>query len=611
MKRWLATLLTLVMLLSVLPLGVSASFNDGQMEWDDFEYEIYGSKVTITEYNGDGGEVEIPAIIEECPVAVIGAGVFADRQDITAVRIPVSVTSIGNGAFDGCTKLGDVYYDGTGEQRWDMTVGDNNAPLYSAVWACQGTLDGLFEDKLFLLDFFYPNDLLGYVHEFMCGRFYDYSLAESTEDFGLQSVPAAEYEAALERYFALTDAQLTAYRAEEIWDWKNEQYLPRYDEATDSYRVQYMGGMGGMLADREYLGYEQTGDGFYTVFYQHLTYEFLSEAGNKKAEQAGEPDPFTYNGKVYQNGPEGYYRVKSYDDYGIMYKLEYHGKQVRILSQQNYTAADLPAKYQKATIVTQPKSVQVKSGETAVVTVGATGPGLTYQWYVKNKGATKFVKSSVKSATYSTTMSSASRDRYLYCVIKDKYGNTVQTKNVALRMAATITKQPTTAFAKRNATAKVTLTAAGDGLTYQWYVKNPGATEYVVSSVKSATYSAKMTETNSGRLVYCVVTDKYGHTAQTKTVVMRMQASIVTQPKSATVKNGTTAKATVKAAGDGLTYTWYIKNKGAKSFTKSSIKTNTYTVKMSTKVNGRQVYCVVKDKYGKSVKSSTVTLKKK
>ena len=32
---------------------------------------------------------------------------------------------------------------------------------------------------------------------------------------------------------------------------------------------------------------------------------------------------------------------------------------------------------------------------------------------------------------------------------------------------------------------------------------------------------------------------------------------------------------------------------------------------MSSKVNGRKVYCVVKDKYGKTVKSTTVKLKMK
>ena len=90
-----------------------------------------------------------------------------------------------------------------------------------------------------------------------------------------------------------------------------------------------------------------------------------------------------------------------------------------------------------------------------------------------------------------------------------------------------------------------------------------------------------------------------------------MAATVKTQPKSTAVVSGKTAKVTVKAVGDGLKYTWYYKNKGASKFTKASTTSATYSVKMTSKVNGRQVYCVVKDKYGKTVKTSTATLKLK
>jgi hypothetical protein len=90
-----------------------------------------------------------------------------------------------------------------------------------------------------------------------------------------------------------------------------------------------------------------------------------------------------------------------------------------------------------------------------------------------------------------------------------------------------------------------------------------------------------------------------------------MAASITTQPKTVTVKKDATAKVTVKAAGDGLKYTWYYKNAGAKKFTKATTKTATYSAKMTNTVKNRQVYCVVKDKYGNTVTSKTVTLKMK
>ena len=158
---------------------------------------------------------------------------------------------------------------------------------------------------------------------------------------------------------------------------------------------------------------------------------------------------------------------------------------------------------------------------------------------------------------------------------------------------------------------KVTVKATGDGLTYTWYFKNPGAKKFSKSSVTKATYAATMSSKTKNRQLYCVVKDKYGNTVKSNVVTLRMAASITTQPKNVTVAKGKTAKVTVKAAGDGLTYTWYIKNAGQSKFSKSSVKTAEYTAKMSSKVKNRQVYCVVKDKYGKTVKSNTVTLKMK
>ena len=262
-------------------------------------------------------------------------------------------------------------------------------------------------------------------------------------------------------------------------------------------------------------------------------------------------------------------------------------------------------------VVTEPKSAIVESGETAKVTVKALGDGLKYTWYYKNKGASKYTKSSITKSTYSTTMNSKSRDRAVYCVIKDKYGNKIKTKTVVLRMAATVTTQPKSAIVKNGATAKVTVKAQGDGLTYTWYIKNKGASKYTKSSITKSTYSTTMNSKSRDRAVYCVVKDKYGNKVKTKTAVLRMAASITTQPKSVKVTKGSTAKVSVKAAGDGLKYTWYIKNKGATKFSKSSITKSSYAATMSSKVKGRQVYCVVKDKYGKTAKTATVTLNMK
>jgi hypothetical protein len=75
--------------------------------------------VVIEGYVGKGGNVIIPASIEDVPVTAIGGSVFVDRGVIlgtgssysfplTSVTIPQGVTTVGFGAFDGCSSLTSV-----------------------------------------------------------------------------------------------------------------------------------------------------------------------------------------------------------------------------------------------------------------------------------------------------------------------------------------------------------------------------------------------------------------------------------------------------------------------------------------------------------------------
>lgn len=262
------------------------------------------------------------------------------------------------------------------------------------------------------------------------------------------------------------------------------------------------------------------------------------------------------------------------------------------------------------TITAQPKTGYARMGETVQVTVEAQGEGLTYQWLFKSKGMTKYAKSSNKTATYTTTMSTASKDRRVLCYVYDKYGNRVQSKTVVLREQVSVVTQPKLAtYAKLGEVARVTVAASGDDLTYQWYLRSATGTKYSRSSITSATYSVRMSEKVHGRRLYCVVKDRYGKTVKTQTVILRRAASITAQPETVTVAKGETATVMVEAVGDGLTYTWYFKNPGKKTFSKSSVKTATYATKMTAASKERQVYCVVKDKYGNTVRTNTVTLR--
>lgn len=53
--------------------------------YGDFEYSVDGDKVTITKYNGEGGDVVIPGTIEGKSVTSIGDRAFCECYGLTSL----------------------------------------------------------------------------------------------------------------------------------------------------------------------------------------------------------------------------------------------------------------------------------------------------------------------------------------------------------------------------------------------------------------------------------------------------------------------------------------------------------------------------------------------
>ena len=172
------------------------------------------------------------------------------------------------------------------------------------------------------------------------------------------------------------------------------------------------------------------------------------------------------------------------------------------------------------------------------------------------------------------------------------------------------TTQPADYTGKVNSTASFSVSAEGDGLTYQWQVSDDGGETWTNSSVKNPKYSTKLTTAKDGRMVRCIVSDKYGNSVTSDAAVMKLQKElrITTQPKDYTGKEGATAKFTVKAVGDGLTYQWQISDNGGKTWSNSSVKAASYSTKLTAAKDGRMVRCMVTDQYGSFAISDAATM---
>ncbi|MBO5836451.1 MAG: leucine-rich repeat protein, partial [Oscillospiraceae bacterium] len=263
--------------------------------------------------------------------------------------------------------------------------------------------------------------------------------------------------------------------------------------------------------------------------------------------------------------------------------------------------------YIGAMITQQPKTVPVKNGEKATISLTAIGEGLKYQWYYKYNG--KFVKSSdVGQPTYSITMNKDRAGRQMYCVITDKFGNSVKSSTVTLGMAVSISKQPVSVTVANGKTATVSVSATGEGLKYQWYYSWEGKF-LACSGTGKSSYSIAMNESRAGRQMYCVITDKYGNKVRTDTVTLGMTFAITKQPTSTSAALGKSAKVSVTATGAGLKYQWYYSWEG-EFLACSGTGKSSYSITMTEERAGRQMYCVITDKFGNSIQSNTVTLYK-
>lgn len=117
------------------------------------------------------------------------------------------------------------------------------------------------------------------------------------------------------------------------------------------------------------------------------------------------------------------------------------------------------------------------------------------------------------STSSSATSGTAAGSTYTPTVNTTLYA--IWAKNV------TITAQPVNTSVTVGSNISVSLTATGDGLTYQWYFKDAGGSSFSASSITSNTYTTTMnTDARIGRQIYCIVTDQYGNTATSNIVTI-------------------------------------------------------------------------------------------
>ena len=179
-----------------------------------------------------------------------------------------------------------------------------------------------------------------------------------------------------------------------------------------------------------------------------------------------------------------------------------------------------------------------------------------------------------------------------------------------------ITAQPQSKKVEAGQTAKLTVSASGENLTYQWQYCHAGGTKWYNSSMtgsKTKTLTIKATAARNGQKYRCIIKNTKGSvTSNTAVLTVTAALQITTQPKNQSAAAGKTAKFTVGASGSGLRYQWqYCSATGTKWYNSSMTgnKTKTLTVTATTARNGQKYRCLITNANGKKLTSKVAVLK--
>ena len=272
---------------------------------------------------------------------------------------------------------------------------------------------------------------------------------------------------------------------------------------------------------------------------------------------------------------------------------------------------------QYARITSQPKSLDIRAGETAVFNVGVKADGLHCQWQVKESSGEEW-RNSRSPGCKGTSLQVDGRTEYngfqFRCVVSDKYGTSVTSKAASLYVFA-VTKDPTEENIRKGRTATFSANAVGRGVRYQWQQhksSEDGWKNYNGSGSTDPVLKIRDASTSfNGYHFRCKITDAAGHTSYTKAAPMYV-LGITRQPSERNISKGGDASFKVSATGKNLKYEWQIKREGEDDW-HSSGGSGAKTPEVSfTGVglgsSGARFRCKITDSKGRHIYSDSVRL---
>lgn len=178
-------------------------------------------------------------------------------------------------------------------------------------------------------------------------------------------------------------------------------------------------------------------------------------------------------------------------------------------------------------ITKQPEGSTLVAGMNAVTSIAANGEEVRYQWYSSYEGA-DYVPLSCTSPDLSVKLTEPGEYR-IYCEITDNSNQTRKSTTVYFTTYAPvyIKKDVVDNKARVGTDVGFSFQAEGCGVTYQWYCKQSGSSDFSpISGATGTSCSFTMDSSSNGAQVYCIATDTAGNTVRSATAAATLDSSL-------------------------------------------------------------------------------------
>lgn len=225
----------------------------------------------------------------------------------------------------------------------------------------------------------------------------------------------------------------------------------------------------------------------------------------------------------------------------------------------------------------QPVNNATCNGSLAILSINASGTGITYQWQVNNGAGFANIANVAPYAGATTATlgitTNASLNGYTYrCIVSGTCPSTLTSNTVTLTVLSlpAIATQPVNTAACINTPVTFTIGATGSGVSYQWQVNNgSGFNNLTTASTHQGHNTATLTVFNvqpsyAGYQYRCVVSGSCTPSVLSNIATLSINTlpTVTSNPVAATTCAGSNATFAISATGTGITYQWQLSAAG-------------------------------------------------